>query len=220
MAGSIPNLKWLVEELAAQYPGEWTAAHRGGAGTEDFVRRLAFEANKLDPGFGLNGKRGNASDLSDDCLNYKGVKAGGDFDPNDPSSKVTVIDFIAAAPSGPTGPNGTPAWNYPLDPAAAAWVKPTPVAGGGGGNGGGGGGGTPPAGLTRAEVQAMIDASIAPLPKYGDKIGLQAWGNPEAGRPGKVLCAEQGGPEEDNQPFNLTSRSGVGPWEQWTILRP
>jgi hypothetical protein len=71
----------------------------------------------------------------------------------------------------------------------------------------------PPAtGLTRAEVQAMIDASIAPLPKYGDRLALQAHG-------GKLLCAEDGGPVEDKEPFNLTSRSAVGPWEQWTILK-
>jgi hypothetical protein len=84
---------------------------------------------------------------------------------------------------------------------------------------GSGGGGTPiepppttPPGLTRAEVQAMIDASIAPLPKYGDRLALRA-------HAGKVLCAEGGGPTEDGEAFVLTSRSGVGPWEQWTILK-
>lgn len=55
--------------------------------------------------------------------------------------------------------------------------------------------------------------------KYGESIGLQSWGKPEAGIAGKVLCAENGGPVQDNKPFNITSRSGVGPWESFRVLR-
>lgn len=134
---SIPNHIDVVRRLKAEYPAEWSAAHRGGPRTEDFVRRLAWELHKIDPRWGLNGKRGNPNDLSDDCVNYDGEASGGDYDPTRGNAPVTVVDFIAAAPSGPTGPDGTPAWSHPLTPAAAAWVKPKPVAGGGTVGGGG-----------------------------------------------------------------------------------
>jgi hypothetical protein len=217
---SIPNHIDVVRRLATEHPSEWSAAHRGGAGTELFIRRLAATLHAMDPRFGLNGKRGNPNDISDDAINFDGESLLGDVDPTRGNAPVTVLDVIGSAPSGPTGPDGTPAWQPVTDPRVrptlAAWVRPAAVSGGG--TGGGGGGIEPPPpptsqGLTRAQVQSMIDAAIAPLPKYGDRIALRA-------HAGKVLCAEGGGPTEDGEAFVLTSRSGVGPWEQWTILKP
>jgi hypothetical protein len=73
----------------------------------------------------------------------------------------------------------------------------------------------PPAGLTPAEVQAMIDASIAAalvnVAKYGEKVALQSSG-------GAILCAEMGGPD-DYETFTLTGRSSIGPWESWKLHR-
>ena len=46
--------------------------------------------------------------------------------------------------------------------------------------------------------------------KFGAHIALRMSG-------GKVLCAEGGGPDEDNQPIELTAREGVGPWESFTV---
>jgi hypothetical protein len=210
------NYKHVVEDLARQYPSEWAAAHRGGPDTEAFVKRLAFTLHAIDQRIGLNGKRGDANDLSDDCVCVR--EPGQSVDARTGES-VQVIDFIIGA----GGPDPRPGWGEVWDPrqmpTKATWVKPSAVSGGGTGGTGGGGGGTPiepptntPTGLTRADVQAMIDASIAPLPKYGDRLALRA-------HAGKVLCAEGGGPTEDGEAFVLTSRSGVGPWEQWTILK-
>jgi len=68
-------------------------------------------------------------------------------------------------------------------------------------------------------VQAMIDAALEPVWdtvndafRPGDVVGLQASG-------GKLLCAEQGGPVVDGQPFTLTGRSSMGVWESYTLKK-
>jgi hypothetical protein len=63
-----------------------------------------------------------------------------------------------------------------------------------------------------AALTARIEALEKNAVLYGQKIGVRADG-------GKVLCAESGGPDADNKPFNLTSRSNVGPWESWKVER-
>lgn len=129
---SIPNYKPIVEEMKTAYPEAWSHAHRGGPRTEEFARLLAARLHAMDPKVGLCGKRGNPDDISDDCICYDGVSAVGDEDPTRGYAPVTVIDFIAAAPSGPSGPDGSPAWNVvgPATPQPlAAWVKPAPWTG-------------------------------------------------------------------------------------------
>jgi hypothetical protein len=53
---------------------------------------------------------------------------------------------------------------------------------------------------------------------YGEKIALQASGK-DGQNDGKVLCAEEGGPTVDGEPFDLTGRAETGPWESWLVLR-
>ena len=104
------------------YPEAWRNAHTGNSHTEDFIRILAWEAHQNDPNFGLNGKRGDPNDISDDVLNYKGE--GADTDPTAGNAPRTVIDVIADA----GGPNPTPAWAIVTNagaPVKAAWVQPT-----------------------------------------------------------------------------------------------
>lgn len=125
---SIPNYQSTVAALAAQYPAEWRAAHTGGPQTEAFIRRLAWVLHQQDPRVGLNGKRGNPVDISDDALCYDGVSEKGDTDPTRGGAPVTVIDCIVAA----GGPNPQPAWGAvgPATPQPhAAWVQPQPVGG-------------------------------------------------------------------------------------------
>lgn len=119
---SIPNHQNIVSELAAQYPDEWRAAHTGGPQTEAFIRRLAWVLHQRDPRFGLNGKRGNYDDISDDVVNYIGEGPGHDPRTGQP---VTVIDVIVAA----GGPNPQPAWNAINQPGPGGWVQPQPVDG-------------------------------------------------------------------------------------------
>jgi hypothetical protein len=94
---------------------------------------------------------------------------------------------------------------------------------------GGENGGTPtppPSGLTEAQVQAMIDTSIAAaltnVVHYDEKIALVSSGDESAGVPASLLCAEAGGPADEGDEFLLTSRNGAGdpgPWESWTLRR-
>lgn len=75
-------------------------------------------------------------------------------------------------------------------------------------------------GLTRAEVQAMIDAAIVDMVRYGRDVSLQAYGDPteDPKREGSFLSADEGGPPT-NQPFRLIGRPLVGPWETWVLKR-
>jgi hypothetical protein len=160
---SIPNGRHIVEQLAAQYPQEWWKAHRpsgGGPETEAFIRRLAWVLHStVDPRFGLNGKRGDPADISDDVVCFNGVSVLGDFDPTRGNAPVTVLDVIGGA----GGPNPTPQWG-PVGPSPrAAWVRPEPV-----GGVSSGGGGTPlpappvPApGPDLTRVLARLDALVA-----------------------------------------------------------
>ena len=68
------------------------------------------------------------------------------------------------------------------------------------------------AGLTEAQVSAMIDAAIAPLQaqianqlKIGDKIALRI-------NSGKLMSVQAGGPTEDNKPIVLITRPEAHGW--------
>lgn len=66
--------------------------------------------------------------------------------------------------------------------------------------------------MTREEVQAMIDAALAPYIKKGDKVSLKT--QPWDGQPGKVVCGDR------NQGQRLiANRDEVGAWEQFDIDR-
>jgi hypothetical protein len=121
----IPNCQHVVADLAAKFPEEWRKAHNpsgGGPETEAFIRRLAWVLHStVDARFGLNGKRGNPNDLSDDAINWIGDGPGHDPLTGRP---VTVIDVIGGA----GGPNPTPQWTvFDTLPGPGAWVKPEPV---------------------------------------------------------------------------------------------
>jgi hypothetical protein len=78
-----------------------------------------------------------------------------------------------------------------------------------------------PPGLSREEVQAMIDASMENAIKVDDKIALVSSGD-GGERPSSLLCAEGGGPQASGDQFLLTARDGnttPGPWESWTVKR-
>lgn len=119
----------VIRRLATEHPQAWRDAHNpsgGGPHTEAFVRLVASALNKeVSPLFGLNGKRGNRNDISDDVVNYLGAGPGHDPLTNSP---VTVIDFIARAGADHDDPDERKrpeiVWQ-PIDmPGAGAWVKP------------------------------------------------------------------------------------------------
>lgn len=124
---AIPNCQHIVERLSREFPDEWRKAHNpsgGGPETEAFIRRLAYVLHTtVSPNFGLNAKRGNYNDLSDDVVNWIGEGPG--HDPKT-GSPVTVIDVIGGA----GGPDPRPMWMPFSDlPGPGGWVKPEPVAG-------------------------------------------------------------------------------------------
>lgn len=124
---SVPNFHQQVTELANKYPREFREAHTGRAETELWIKIVAYELHRLEPRFGLNGKRGTDT-LSQDAINYKGIGIG--FDPTN-NQPVTVIDIIGGA----GGPDPRPTWQVLNDPNEAThrgpgkWIQPKPVPG-------------------------------------------------------------------------------------------
>lgn len=117
----IPNLLSEVEKCKRDNPEAWANAHTGNSHSEDFIKILAGRLHRINAKFGLNGKRGNPDDLSDDALNFKGEGPG--HDPTNGNTPVTVIDVIGAAGS----PGAYPTWQvFDNLPGPGAWVKPGP----------------------------------------------------------------------------------------------
>lgn len=124
---AVPNHFQFVVETANKYPREFREAHTNGPNTELWIKLLAYEMHtKLDPRWGLNGKRGTET-LSQDAINWKGEGIG--FDPADSDRPITVVDVIGAA----GGPDPRPSWQVLNDPAVhrgpGRWIKPQPVDG-------------------------------------------------------------------------------------------
>lgn len=115
----IPNLIGEVEVVKRQHPEAWAHAHSGNARTEDFIRLLAIRLHAIDDRFGLNGKRGNPEDISDDVVNVLGEGPGRTPD----GVPCTVIDVIAAAGSPAQRVQWAPFTN-PQD-SSGAWVRPS-----------------------------------------------------------------------------------------------
>ncbi len=119
---SCPEYKIEVQLIADANPEAFKNAHSGNAQTEDFIRIVAHELHALDPRVGLNGKRGNPNDLSDDCLNVLDPDDGPGTTPD--GDKCWVVDVIASAGA----PNASVTWNPFPDPESSmgAWVEPGP----------------------------------------------------------------------------------------------
>ena len=119
----VPNQKAFIEQLARDNPNTFACAHTSAPCGHNFVKLVACKLNP-EPSlgvWGLNGKRGNARDLSYDALNYRGVGPGTDI--TNPGVPITVIDFIVGAGA----PGARVDWNPFSDPVASsgAWVKPS-----------------------------------------------------------------------------------------------
>jgi hypothetical protein len=201
---SIPNLYSVIDQTRKDYPRAWEHCHHAGdPEAHDFIILAGRRCYDIDHSFGLNGKRGT-NDLSWDALNY--------------AAPTNVIDVVAGA----GGSNPQPAWQvtnttgkwfnpyqfntyyrYESQPTTSTEPEPTTSV---------------DAGLTPADVQAMIDATLAvelrDVVKYGERAAFRS----DDGN-GKLLCAEQGGPQVDGNPFTLTARTNIGPWESWKIER-
>lgn len=166
---AIPNCQSIVADLAGKYPDEWRSAHTGNAQTYAFIKRLAYVLHTtVDARFGLNGKRGNPNDLSQDALNFKGEGPGND--PTDGNRPVTVIDVIAAA----GGPDARPSWQVFSDlPGPGAWVKPEPVGSGSADGGQPSPTSPPPTAPDLTPVLNMLKALDAKITTIGELVLAQ-----------------------------------------------
>lgn len=77
----------------------------------------------------------------------------------------------------------------------------------------------PGGGMTEAQVQAMIDAAVAPLKvqiaaaaKVGDKIALRT-------NSGQIMGIQGGGPPAPDRPIHLISKTDIHSWESFTLER-
>ena len=114
----IPNYQHVIAALAQQHPEAWRNAHTNNAHTEDFIRIAADHLHRfVDASIGLNGKRGNADDISDDALAIFHAE-GTVVDRT--GQRMEVIDCIIGA----GGPNPSPGWAAVSGPSPGAWVKP------------------------------------------------------------------------------------------------
>ena len=117
-----PNYEEDVARIAAENPEAFKNCHTGNAHTEDFIRIVAFELNAKDPNVGLNGKRGNPDDISDDAINILDPDDGPGQTPD--GDKCWVVDIVYSAGA----PNAAVTWN-PIPDAegsTGAWVMPGP----------------------------------------------------------------------------------------------
>lgn len=117
-----PNYQATIEMLKAQYPTEWANAHTGNAHTEDFVRIVAKYLRAHDPNVGLNGKRGNLNDISDDALNILDPLDGPGKTPD--GRRCWVVDFIKDAGL----PTAAVTWQPFTDPVASSGANVDPGA--------------------------------------------------------------------------------------------
>jgi len=85
--------------LAAQYPGEMR--NSCGRGRHQFMFRLVNRLRQEDKRWGLNWKRNNFGDMSEDVIDYNFGS-----EPDEGTRQVHVIDVIG----GHCGPNPGPAW--------------------------------------------------------------------------------------------------------------
>jgi hypothetical protein len=130
----IYDLTETIEAARKAYPKQWATAHNGTPQSEDFIKLVvpmlsAEDVRRRDladpknaphaPRIGLNGKRGNPKDLSDDAINILGEGNGHTPD----GVPCQVVDIIARAGA----PNAEPAWIVFTDPkdSSGAWVSPT-----------------------------------------------------------------------------------------------
>lgn len=127
-SGLAPDRRDVLEQISAQDPEQFRLAHNEGHPRRyDWIKACAWALHKIDPNFGLNGKRGNANDLSMDIIAYR-------IGPTDRH----VQCFDVCGQCGGSGAyvkwdditdwvtkeeGGNPGWG---EPGTAVWVKPEP----------------------------------------------------------------------------------------------
>lgn len=154
--GQAPNRKDVVQAVSDADPGRFACAHvESRSCKSDWIKAVAAALHATDPRWGLNGKRGNANDISMDVVTFR-------IGPTD--RHVQAFDICGACGGG----NPSVVWNDITNwatignPGTAVWVQPVAV-----GGPSSGGGGTPlpappsPAPAAPVNLQPVLDAIAA-----------------------------------------------------------
>jgi hypothetical protein len=97
----LPNMTAVVESVARAYPADLRNSCRDTGGNNVWLFRVVEALRRYDTRWGLNWKRGNVGDMSQDVVNYN-FAAG----PDEGTTNVYIIDVIG----GHCGGNPSAAW--------------------------------------------------------------------------------------------------------------
>jgi len=202
---SVPNHFHVIQQLANERPE--LLQQNTEASILEFMMEAGPRLKAEDPAWGYLTKTAaekhltlpNGQFIAVDAFCYQ------------PTQQVVDVLTNAVETSGSSGP----AWQVKPKRDINNWYPITNESSGGGE----GGGGDPVKDQEQDQRIASLEQQVADLRgvventiKYGERIGLQCAN-------GTVLCAEDGGPREDREPFNLTARKSVGAWESWLTHR-
>ena len=115
--GQAPNRLEVVRFVSDEDPARFACAHSGRPCQADWIKAVAAALHAEDARWGLNGKRGNANDLSLDVVTFR-------IGPTD--RHVQAFDICGAC----GGSNPSAVWNDITNwktigqPGTAIWVKP------------------------------------------------------------------------------------------------
>lgn len=97
----LPNMAWVVEEVARTYPNALRNSCQEQGGTWEFMDRVVDRLRQYDTRWGYNCKRGDCNHPSLDVVDYNwGSRA------DEGTTDVYIIDILG----GHCGSNPTPAW--------------------------------------------------------------------------------------------------------------
>lgn len=102
-AGEPPNMRHVVDELAAERPDLLAASCVADGGNNEFLFEAVRRLRRMDARWGLNWKRGVVGDMSQDVVDYY----FGEGEPVEGSTDVFIIDIIVSICSPDAGPGWT-----------------------------------------------------------------------------------------------------------------
>jgi hypothetical protein len=155
-----PDRRDIVQQVSAADPARFACAHNEGRSCKnDWIKAVAWALHQTDARWGLNGKRGNAGDLSMDVVTWR-------IGPTD--RHVQAFDICGACGGGSPSVvwSDITNWSTLGNPGTAIWIKPEPV----GGSGSGGGGNPQPTPPPTPPAPVDLTPVLTALRALGDRL--------------------------------------------------